>query len=529
MSRFYRTVRKILRYAVDIYFYDIQSTGEEQIPGDGPLIFAANHPNSIMDTVLLGTQTDREIQYMARSGLFRNPVVKALFHQAGVIPIFRAQDNNGEQLKNNVDSFERAYETLEDGGCIGIFPEGTNSPDRQVRNLKTGTARIALATEERNDFELGVRIQPVGLNFEQRDRFLSSVLLRFGEPIDVRQYARNYAGDNRGTVRTLTDRIETDLRDLATHIDDERNRQLVLDIHKLYGADLQGELIADIDPDLDLRSFRDRLLDRARSTADRRKSLEDHFDIEQFIADAVDHGQRHQPDRVENLRTDLRRYRDHLRQVRLRHDMLEEGLTGSGRHIQALKMTSYAMLLGPVAVWGFVNNAIPYILTRLVVRRQSDEAMTAFAGFASGLIAFPLFYFLQSWGLWTWTDHSWVVVLSYLATLPIAGFFFLRWWRQILAYRDRILSRTLFRSEENLVDNLERERREIIESFDELKVDYLEAQSVAIDSYQETAGAVNGAESSPPKSTTDTDSTSPNTPSDRPSDELDTDISSTSS
>lgn len=474
MSRFYRTVRTVLRYAVGIYFFDIQATGQEHIPEEGPLIFAANHPNSIMDTVLLGTQTDRQIQYMARSGLFKNPLVKALFHQMGVIPIFRARDGDGD-TKKNIDSFHRAYETLEEGGCIGIFPEGKNSPDRKVRKLKTGTARIALATEDRNDFSLGVTIVPVGLNFEDRARFLSSVLIRFGEPIDVRTYAEDYADEQPRAVRQLTERIGDDLRTLATHIADERNRRLVIDIHDIYGNDLAAEVIGDIDADLDLRPLTHKLLDRARSADRRRADLEDRFDIERRIARAVDYYQRTDPGLVARVRMDIRRYRDHLRQVRLHHELLEAGIELGGRRWRAIKMTAYAVLLGPAAAYGFLTNVIPYLPVRSVVRRQPDEARIAFAGFATGLVTFPLFYFLQAWALWNLAGQSIAVVALYVLSLPVTGFFFLRWWRQMLAYRDQILSRTLFRTRENLIHNLEKERRHLIETFEKLKERYVEA------------------------------------------------------
>lgn len=483
MSRFYRSIRRVLRYAVGIYFHDVQATGQQLIPDQGPLIFAANHPNSLMDTVLLGTQTERQIQYMARSGLFRNPLVQMLFDKIGVIPVFRAED--GEKVTKNTDSFRRAYETLEEGGCIGIFPEGKNSPDRQVRTLKTGTARIGLQTEQRNDFSLGVRIQPVGLNFEARERFLSGVLIRFGEPIDVRDYEQNYRDDQHETVRRLTRRIEDELRELSTHIEDQRNRQLVLDLHGLYGNELHKDVVGHIEHDSDGRPLRHRLLDRARSADGPPRDLEKRFDVEQFIADVVDHVQRQDPDRIDRLRIDIRRYRDHLRQVRIRHEMFGEDFDPSGRHREALKMTCYAIALGPFAAWGFVNNAIPYLLTRPVVRRQPDEAMVAFAAFASGLVAFPLFYAVQSWALWTWSGQSVVMVLLYLISLPIAGFFFLRWWRQLLRYRDRILSRTLFRSRRNLLENLERERRDIIERFENLKQRYLDAQNVEPRDYRD--------------------------------------------
>ncbi len=462
----------VARSAAEVYFFDIQATGKDRIP-DGPLILAANHPNSLMDTVILAVQTPRQICYMARSGLFKKGmIVRAIFKRIGVIPIYRTEDLKGRTDLNN-DAFRKAYETLESDGCIGIFPEGKNSPDRHVQELKTGTARIALATEARNDFQLGVKIQPVGLNFEDRDRFLSSVLIRYADPIDVREFKEVYERDEREAVHQLTDRLLQELRRASTHIADERNHQLVRDVHRIYGNELAKEFIGELD--IDLRPLTHKLFDRARARTGPKPDLDDKFTIEQAIAKAVDHYQKTDPGLVARVRMDIRRYRDHLRQVRLRHDLVEkkEHLKGR-RRWDALKMTIYALALGPFAIYGFINNAIPYLLVNQVTRRQPDRTRVAFSGFLSGLVLFPLFYFLQGWALWTLTDHSLITVIFYLISLPITGFFFLRWWRQILAYRDRILSRTLFRSQQNLVFNLENERQNLIDTFEVLKDRYID-------------------------------------------------------
>ena len=162
MNLVYAGVRALLRVAVELYFVEIEATGEEHVPAEGPLIFAANHPNSIMDTFILGTRTQRQVRYMARSGLFRNPLVAALFHAGGVIPIYRREEGSQASVGGNEASFQAAYEVLAGGGCIGIFPEGRNSLERTVRPIKTGTARIALGAEARCGYRLGVKIVPWG-------------------------------------------------------------------------------------------------------------------------------------------------------------------------------------------------------------------------------------------------------------------------------------------------------------------------------------------------------------------------------
>lgn len=471
---FYRFLRGIARYATGVYFFDMQRSGFEKVPDTEPIILAANHPRSLMDTVVLAAQTERQVCYMARVGLFhKHPLVPLIFNNVGVIPINRTEDL-AKTGQANQDAFYRAYEVLEDQGCIGIFPEGHNSPEKQVGNLKTGTARIALFTEERNAFELGVKIIPVGLNYEDQERFLRRVLLRFGDPIDTRQYKELFEQDQRKAVRTLTDDLQTALRDISTHVEDDRNSELINDIYRIYGHELAREFLGDIQS-VDLRPFRHRLFDKARSADGPREDLEDRFTIEKHIARAVDYYQRTDPGLVARVRMDIRRYKDHLDQVRLKHEIIEEGISGKGRKREAVKLTLYAIGLGPVAIYGMINNAIPYALVRYAASQQKDERVVLFAAFLTGLVNFPIFYFLQAWALWTLTDHTIWAVLLYLISLPITGFFHLRWWRQILAYRSKILSRTIFRSQKSLITTLQKDRQNLVDTFETLKEAYLEA------------------------------------------------------
>lgn len=465
-------MRFILRWALSIYFVEIKASGQERIRATGPLIFAANHPNSIMDTVILGSQTKRQIQYMAKSGLFKNPLVRAWFNHFGVIPVYRAQDPG--DTNQNESSFRAAYQVLEEGGCIGIFPEGENSPDRVVQKLKTGTARIALEAEAKNSFGLGIQLLPVGLNFEDRDRFLSSVLIKFGKPIDVRDFKAVYKEEPQAAIRELTEELEKGIKDLATHIEDERNHQLVVDILDIYGSRITADLYEQAELELDLfdRSGRQDALEGGDSKKKPESNLEERFEKEQFIADAIEFVQRRDPGMVARVRMDVRRYYDHLSQLKLRHELVEKGFEMKGRRRDAVKLTAYGALLGPVAIYGLLNNIMPSLLVKAAVAKQPDEAMIAFAGFFTGFFAFPLFYFLQAWGLWWLTGQSWVVAVLYVLTLPPAGLFFLRWWQKILAYRERILVRTLFRTEKNLLNTLEQERLDIIETFEALQAQY---------------------------------------------------------
>jgi 1-acyl-sn-glycerol-3-phosphate acyltransferase len=453
----YRALRGALRIGVDVYYLEIESTGVEHVPDEGPVIFAANHPNSIMDTFILGSQIDRKVHYLARSGLFANPLVAWLFDRCGVIPLYRRQDDP-TQTERNRDSFERAYELLAEGDCLGIFPEGRNAPERAVLEIKTGTARIALGAESRCGYDLGVKIVPVGLNFSNRDRFLTNVLVRFGEPLDARRWAEAHRDDARAAVRDMTEELEERIRREATHIDDARTLRLVETIIRLYGRDFLSDL-------------EHRGIAPSSGVEDHPGELDAFFREKQRLADVLERARRERPRRVEDLEIAVARYRDHLRQVELRHDFDERPAETLSTRREALKFTAYALAFAVPAGWGFLHNAVPYLLTYIAASRAPDEAMRAVTALLTGALFFSAFYGGYGWLLFSATGSLWGMV-AYLLTLPVSGFFFLRYRRQLICYRDRILARTLFRTERALFETLMRERERLVAIFDRLRARY---------------------------------------------------------
>jgi 1-acyl-sn-glycerol-3-phosphate acyltransferase len=478
MPVLYESLRFVLRYALELYFVDIQCVGSEHVPEEGPVIFAANHPNSIMDTVILGTKTNRNISYLARSGLFANPAVAALFDKCGVIPIYRAQDNPSG-LSNNSESFRKAYDVLDAGGAIGIFPEGTHSFERRVKEIKTGTARIALGAAQRADYALDVKIVPVGLNFENRDRFLSSVLVKFGPPISVSDYADEHSRDDWGAVRALTEAISERLHNEAVHIETELASDLARDIEAIYGKKLVRELLGDRKKS---RRFVDRFFDEVRATPGAKGDLEDRFWVRQRIASAIAWFMEHDPALVERIRADIRRYKDHLAQVELRHDFMDRPPNTLSIRKESVKFTLYAFAFAVPAVWGLVNNVLPYWFTKRVVLRAPDEAMRAFTAFCVAMVAFPVFYGGLAYGAWT-LSGSVLLAIATVISLPFAGFFFLRYRRQLARYRQRIMARTVFRTDRNLIWALARERERIVARLHGLRERYVEATGPKVDEY----------------------------------------------
>ncbi len=472
--RLYRLVVRLLALLSELYFVEIRAVGREQVPVRGPVILAANHPSSILDSILLATQLQRPIHYLARSGLFRFKPLAALFRLLGAVPIYRASEVDDADSRN-LEVFEKVFELFESGGCVGIFPEGRNSPKDRIAPLRKGAARLALGAEARNEGRLGLVVVPVGVNFENRGFLMSAVLLRFGEPIPVADYLDGYRDNAAATLGQLTDDIQRGLSKQVLTIENARLGQLVDDLAAVFGDQLDRRFDgADPHPDPG-QPPRQRLLMRLmwrmaawyrRATPETSRAFERRMISRQQIRDALVRAWQHSPREVVALRTRLERYKDHLRQTELR-GALSHGLDEPVRQrLIRLRMTLYSVLMAPVALFGLLHNILPYLLAKALGRLGgADEAVRAFSLFGFGVLVFGAWY--TGLGLWLWqfTRLGAAETLIYLALLPPTGFAALRYRRNVLIYRDSILVRTFFFNQRELVELLREQRRLIFEAF----------------------------------------------------------------
>ncbi|MFO8032189.1 MAG: 1-acyl-sn-glycerol-3-phosphate acyltransferase [Desulfohalobiaceae bacterium] len=469
----YSILRNIMRIAAHLYFVDIQSTGKENLPGKGPLILAANHPGSILDAVLLSAQVPRRIHYLAKSEFFRFPFFSTLFKGLGAIPIYKP-DRELEHARRNAQAFQQVYEVLQDKGCIGIFPEGRNSPQRQVAELRTGTARMALGAEAENNYQLGVGIVPVGLSFESRELLLSSVLLSFARPIWLADYAELHQERPEEAVRALTNELQQALRREALHVEDLRLGQLVADLSAILQPEpgvkrskQAGQAAASADRIR--RSAWQRFSGWFRPVAKAEQDLQSTLRTRQNTNQDLSQILARDPEALEELRRDVDRYKDHLSQARLREDLSQHFERPVQQRLIRLRMTLYALLMAPLALVGFVHNLLPYLLTLVSARIFKEEAIRGFAYFALGIFFFSFCYLIYAGLFWQYIARGIPWCVLYLAALPCTGFICLRYRRTIMRYRDKILVRTLLQSKEHLRRSLQQERQNIISRFQELR------------------------------------------------------------
>ncbi len=229
---FHRMIISLIRIVANTFFRRIDVVGIENIPADGPVIFAGNHPNALMDGWLLIAKCERwPLYFLANAKLWKYRLLVPILNATGAVPVYRREEHDGEV--DNQNAFEKVFEIIESGNCMAIFPEGVSHAKSQLVKLKTGTARIALEIAARGKTK--VRIVPCGLNYIHRHRFRSQVLIEFGEPIKIGdKWIRDHQKDERETVRQLTEYIAQALRNVTLNAPDWRTLRFVQTARRLY-------------------------------------------------------------------------------------------------------------------------------------------------------------------------------------------------------------------------------------------------------------------------------------------------------
>ena len=151
--------------------------GKENIPEEGPVIFAGNHRHAF-DPVVVMTHTKRIVHYMAKESLFKG-IHGFIFKQIGLIKVYRS--------RNNPEAISSAVELLKKGGTLGIFPEGTrNRTEDELLKFKHGAVTIA---KQSNSVIVPFAIKG-GYNLFRR-----TLTIEFGKPVDIRDMELDDAND----------------------------------------------------------------------------------------------------------------------------------------------------------------------------------------------------------------------------------------------------------------------------------------------------------------------------------------------
>jgi 1-acyl-sn-glycerol-3-phosphate acyltransferase len=235
MNALYHLMVSFLSLVAHVFFRTVEVVGGEHIPAEGPVIFVGNHPNSLLDPVLITVTCRRKVHFAAKDVLFQSPFLRVILRVMGAVPIKRRMDH-GDGPVDNSSAFAALFEVLRGGGAFGIFPEGISHAKSELAPLKTGAARIALgAAAEGEGSGQPVQVVPCGLNYYRRTRMRSRVLVQFGAPLVVGpERLAAWKADEREAARAFTADIETGMRALTINAPDYETLSVLDGVRRLY-------------------------------------------------------------------------------------------------------------------------------------------------------------------------------------------------------------------------------------------------------------------------------------------------------
>lgn len=362
-----------------MFYRKLYINGLEHIDPSKTYLITSNHPNGFFEPLIMACTFPIDLHFMVRGDMFANPFMNWFLRSTNQIPIFRFVDGYAK-MKENQSSLMEATSTLNRGGSIMLFAEGSTEALMRCRPIQKGTAKMAFQTfDEYPDKEL--EILPVGINFNNWRNPGSEVIVNVGKSFDAKPYYTSNVETKPKGILQLTREIETKMKLEIIHLDDKVDEVV---IRQLW--DLQT-LIASSSPRKDKNN---KIYYRMKA-----------------VADDINNGKNTYNEQISRLYTIA-------------------NTANGGKRIMGKKSFWKSILLLP-GIFGLVFHFLPvyigYWMRDTKVRRDA---------FASPVLGITAFISVIIWYIVTlvslWISFGFLFAFSILLVLALCGYCYLLYW-----------------------------------------------------------------------------------------------------
>jgi len=375
--------------------------GLENIPLNEPVIFAPNHQNALMDALIVLYSAPRDIVFLARADIFSKKALAWFLNSMKMLPVFRQRDGASE-LGKNVDIFDISVNVLHHRHHLCVMPEGNHGHQRKLRTIVKGIFRIAFKAQEEYADKPFVKIVPVGIDVGHYIKHNQPLLIQYGKPIEISDYWKEYEESNARGINAVKKRLGEELLPLMIHIGSDEFYDSIRELKKIFNSRMR-EIMG---------ISGTKLIDR--------------FAADKELIARIDAALEKDPEAVRALAGKVDKYVTGLNEINVRDWVVRD--QGYGL-IRSLWRYLSLMLTLPVFLFGFITNAIPYLLPVHLVRnlkdRQFHSSVKAFLGI---LLLFPLVYALETLAVGLITGGPWWIWIVFLVSLLPMGKLALTWY-----------------------------------------------------------------------------------------------------
>jgi len=412
--------------------------GKENIPREGPVIFAPTHLSALMDAIAVHSVVPHKLPviFLGRADIFKNKTAAKVLNFIKMMPAFRMRDGI-ENLGKNDEIFERCVEVLDHNKALGIMPEGNQGEQRRLRPLVKGIFRIAFVAQQKYGTQPGVKIIPVGIDSGDFIKFGKHIIINIGKPIEVSDYMASFTKNPVIATNEIRERLNNDLNSLSLNLASEAHYECF-------------ETLTDI-----LNTTMVETLGLKNNTINR-------FVARQEIAAKLIAIEKKMPEKIVKLESLCKDYVSNLKKINLRTWTLEKA-----PFKVATLLLDGLLLLGtfPIFLLGFFLNFLPFF-TPVILRKAMKPKYSGFYSslhFGFGLVCFPLFYLLQTILFCRLSGAAWWVVILFFFSQYFFGKCAFSWYREGKKYMARLRYLKLKYEKSPALTKTQNLRKQIIE------------------------------------------------------------------
>ena len=392
-------------WAVKSSYRKYQVEGLENIPQSASVIWAANHTNALMDPLVMLSTTKQQKVFVARADIFKKKSVIRILTFLKIMPIYRIRDGI-EAVRHNNESIAQATDVLLDGVPFVIYPEATHRPKHSLLKLSKGIFHIAESVIEHSADGKPVYIMPIGIEYGDYFRFRSTVLIKFGKPLDITAFLKEHS-DLQQPVAMLK------LRDLLTEKMAEQIAYVPDD--EDYDATWEYAKLKADNP----RYFRDKvaLIEKRDNTI--LKGLLKQQAVDRYAIQEILDLKAKNP---ESARTLLDKV-EALRVWRIQNGVSVRSIAGNRGWFNILLRILLAIVGAPYYLFCGLVSCITWIPLTVILRGITDEAFNNTARFGVRFAMAPLSVIL--WAVLFFVFLPWkIAAVAFVLSLPSLRFIY---------------------------------------------------------------------------------------------------------
>lgn len=379
-----------------LFYRSWKIRGLEKIEPNKPYIFASNHQNALMDALQIALLMKAQPIFLARADIFKKKPIARILNWMKIMPVYRIRDGY-DSLQKNDEIFEKCAHVLKKGSSLVIFPEGNHGSQRNLRMLKKGLARVAFGAEKATNFELGLEVVPVGIDYSHYEKFRARVTISIGNPIPVKQFQADFEEDAQKGYKALNEQIRTELEPLMIEIPWKNMYDGVMGMRTLYGA-----------------RFAEKNSLPYETTFNR-------FDADKMLISAVRKAHESEPEKTEKTAKKTATYFKLLKRSKIRDHVPANAPYG----VFKLLIDFLLLIIGfPFFLYGAINHAItfwvPDKLSRSIIKDTQFRSSVAYAlGF---VLLLPIMYILQILLVQLVFHNGWISLIYFISLVPMGLF-----------------------------------------------------------------------------------------------------------